>query len=449
VTVLWAAGLLLLAVLAAAGARKLRMIAAAGSGYKAKIACSALFVSRLPLDPNAAPEVADDAYKILRLFRARADLERRTVTASLLGLGPGARTAVYRDGTGATLVAPGAEPRPVVVPAPAKAAPLPRGGPAPSALEALLDESLTEVSPSRLRRTRALVILKDGRLVAERYAPGYSPETPLNGWSMGKSVLGALIGAAVGRGALALDQKGLLPQWRGAGDPRAAISLEDLLRMRGGLRFAEKYADPASEVVQMLFARDDAGAFAASCPLAHPPGTRWQYSSGTTNILSLILRLALGDAEYHAFPRRALFDPLGMETALMEPDASGTFVGSSFTFACARDWARFGQLFMQDGVWEGRRLLPEGWVRFSTMPTPQAPDARYGAHWWLKLQKELGGETPEAARIPPDAFHALGHEGQCLTVIPSRGLVAVRLGMSIYIDAWNHAAFLARLLDAL
>jgi CubicO group peptidase (beta-lactamase class C family) len=262
---------------------------------------------------------------------------------------------------------------------------------------------------------------------------------------MTKSVLGALVGVATGRGALRLDQTALLKEWH---DTRAGISLHDLLRMRSGLRFAEKYANPASDVVQMLFALDDAAGYAASRPLAHPPGTHWQYSSGTTNILSLVLKRALG-AGYHAFPRHALFDPLGMDSAIFETDAAGTFIGSSFLFATARDWARFGQLFLQDGVWNGARLLPEGWVRLSTTPTPQAPPGLYGAHWWLALQKELGGGTPDAARIPTDAFHALGHEGQCLTVIPSRGLVVVRLGLSIHIDAWNHAAFLTRLLDTL
>jgi hypothetical protein len=137
-----------------------------------------------------------------------------------------------------------------------------------------------------------------------------------------------------------------------------------------------------------------------------------------------------------------------MSSAVFEQDASGTFVGSSFVFATARDWARFGLFHLQDGVWDGHRLLPEGWVKLVTTPTPQAPHGRYGAHWWLKLSKELGGETPAAEKIPADAFHALGHEGQCLSVIPSLGLVVVRLGLSIDITAWDHAAFLADLIEA-
>jgi CubicO group peptidase (beta-lactamase class C family) len=219
--------------------------------------------------------------------------------------------------------------------------------------------------------------------------------------------------------------------------------------MRSGLRFSEVYSDLSSDVIEMLFNRSDTAAYAADQPLSFQPGTTWSYSSGTTNILSALARGAVGDAAYVGWPRRVLFDPLGMNSAIMEPDASGTFVGSSFMLATARDWARFGQLYLQDGLWDGRPILPEGWVRFSTSPTPQSPEGIYGAHWWLKLQPELGGGTAAAARIAPDAFFAIGHEGQTLTVIPSLRLVVVRLGLSIYIDAWNHAAFLADLQDAL
>ena len=199
----------------------------------------------------------------------------------------------------------------------------------------------------------------------------------------------------------------------------------------------------------MLFNQPDAAAYAASLPLQCPVGSTWSYSSGTTNILSAIVRGRVGDAGYFEWPRRALFAPLGMHSAIMEPDASGTFVCSSFMLATARDWARFGQLYLQDGIWNGRRILPEGWVRFSTTPTPQSPGGIFGAHWWLGLRAELGGDSPAAARIPADAFFAVGHEGQVITVIPSRTTVVVRLGLSIYIDAWNHAGFIADVLDAI
>jgi len=430
----------------------LRGAASVGAAYKAKALCSALFVSGLELDVEKADEVAAEAYRAMRLFPARVDRGAKTVTVSRRGFLP--RAAVHRDGYGATLALGPLAPLPLAS-APARrdaARPWPEGdAPAPEpppALARVLDAAFDERGPKR-RRTRAVVVARDGRLLAERCAPGLSAATPLNGWSMTKSLFGTLLGTLVGPGTLSLSARALLPQWSASGDPRARIALEDLLRMRSGLSFSEVYSDLGSDVNRMLFVEPDAAAFAASRPLAHPPGTHWQYASGTANILSLIARRALGDAAYAAWPRRALFDPIGMASAVFEPDSSGTFVASSFLFATARDWARLGLLMAQDGVWGGRRVLPEGWVEFLTTPTPQAPDGRYGALWWLKLSKELGGLGPAAARVPADAYHALGHEGQCLTVIPSKRLVVVRLGLSIDITAWDHAAFLADLLDAL
>lgn len=437
--------MLLLAALAAAcaavwGFQRLKRVAAVGCSYKAKILASALFVSGLETDPERAPEIADEAYRLMRLFRARVDREQKTVTVSFFGFQP--RTAAYRPGLGATLSSELLPPPPAES-APARAAELPRAE--LPALSGILDAALTEPNPDRLRRTRALVVVQDGVVLGERYAPGITAQTPLNGWSMTKSVMGALIGTLVGEEKLRLDDKRLLAQWGEPADPRREIALEDLLRMRSGLRFCEVYADPLSDVTRMLFDHPDAAGLAASCPLEAPPGSVWKYSSGTTNILSLIARRAVGEKDYLSWPRRALFKPLQMTSAVFEPDAAGTFVGSSFLFATARDWVRFGLLYARGGD----ALLPEGWAAFAASPTPQAPDGCYGAHWWLKLSTELGGDTPNAANIPADAFHALGHEGQCLTVIPSRRLVVVRLGLSIDITAWDHAAFLAELLATL
>lgn len=447
----WAAAGLCLATLAWL-THRIRRILEVGAAYKAKVLCSALFGSRLDLDPATAPEVNAEAYWLMRPFRVAVDRERRRVTASLFGLR--SRSAVWRPGLGATLEpAEGAlfeAPAPPAAGAPSTA-PWPEGdapAPAPSpGLARALERAFEEPEPAMLRRTRAVVVVHEGKLVAERYAPGIGPDTPLPGWSMAKSALSALVGAAVRDGKLSLDRRTLLEEWPPE-DPRSKLALEDLLRMRSGLKWSEDYSDPLSDVVQMLFARPAAGAFAALRPLEHPPGEAWKYSSGTTNLLSLVLRRALGEEAYGNWPWSALFAPLGMRTAVFERDGSGTFVGSSFLFAGARDWARFGQLYLQDGVWKGRRVLPEGWVRFSTTPTPLS-EGRFGAHWWLKCPKELGGETEAGRGLPSDAFYAIGHEGQTLTVIPSRRLVVVRLGLSIRIDAWDQAAFLKDVLAGL
>jgi CubicO group peptidase (beta-lactamase class C family) len=435
----------------------LRQVILVGAAYKAKVLATLIFGSKRSVDPLRADDVSADTYQLMRLFRAHVDDQAHTVTVAFLGFRP-RRVAIHRPGLGATLTSR-TEPGTLTVAQPPAAAPVSRSSDDPAAsmvwtsaggspsLDAVVARAFSEPNPRRRRRTRAVVVVKDGRIVAEQYAAGFTEATPFPGWSMTKSVFGALIGVLVGEGRLSLGDRALLPHWRD-GDPRGAITVEDLLRMRSGLAFSEVYSDFSSDVIRMLFLETDSAAYAASRPLSAPPGTVWSYASGTTNILSKVARQILGDSEYPHWPRRVLFQPLGMDSAVMEPDAAGTFVGSSFMLATARDWARFGQLYLQDGVWQGRRILPKGWVAFSTRPTPQSPGGRYGAHWWLKLQPEMGGDTPAAARIPDDAYFAVGHEGQTLTVVPSRGLVIVRLGLSIYIDAWNQAAFVADVLDA-
>src|SRR6185436_9173319 len=428
-------------------------IAAIGSAYRSKVLCTIVFGSGRSIDLQRVEDVSQDSYRFLRLFRSHVDPAARTVTTSLFGLRP--RTAIHRPGLGATLIYSGnsADLQVRVTTASLKARTTPgssadlqvrRSTPG----QRLVEAAFTEPNRKRLRRTRAIVVLRDGEIVAEQYAPGFSAATPLPGWSMTKGVLNALIGILVGEQRLALTDAALLPQWQPP-DPRAAITLEDLLRMRSGLKFSEAYANFSSDVIEMLFNQPDAARYAASQRLDFAPGTTWNYASGTSNILSTIVRHAVGEPDYWDWPRRMLFDPLGMTSAILEPDASGTFICSSFMLATARDWARFGQLFLQYGVWNGQRILPDGWVSFSTTPTAQSAGDNYGAHWWLKLQPEIGGGIRAAARIPRDAFFAIGHEAQTLTVIPSRRLVVVRLGLSIYIDSWNHAEFLAELLDAL
>jgi CubicO group peptidase (beta-lactamase class C family) len=453
--VLWADAIILIA--AASGLARLRRIASVGAGYKAKVLGSAVFVSGRDPGSVLAEDVSADKYRILRLFRADVDRQRREVTTSFLGLC--GRRAVYRPGLGVTLTRSAhfvrLEPPSLPEAAPLPQGPWPQGEPAqpvpgPEPLARVLKNAFDEPVAAHLRRTRAVVVVRDGRLLGERYAPGFGPGLRLCGWSMTKAVMNALVGILVGEKRLSIEKEALLPQWSGPGDPRARISLDDLLRMRSGLAFAEVYSDPLSDVTRMLFAAGATADFAATKTLRTQPGTTWAYASGTTNIVSRIVRNAFTRQEdYLSFPRRALFGPIGMSSALIEPDAAGDLVGSSFMYATARDWARFGLLYAQDGIWGGRRVLPEGWVAYSRTPTPQAPDGRYGAHWWLKLSKDFGGETEAARRIPADAFHALGHEGQIVTVIPSLRLVVVRLGLSVQATAWDHAAFLAQLLEAL
>jgi CubicO group peptidase (beta-lactamase class C family) len=218
-----------------------------------------------------------------------------------------------------------------------------------------------------------------------------------------------------------------------------------MLRMSSGLDFDEDSINPRGGVLYMLLRAPDVPAYAATAPLAAAPGTRWRYSSATTNLIMAAIRRVVGDAEYAALPRRALFDRIGMRSAMMETDARGTYIGSSFVYATPRDWARFGLLYVNDGEWNGDRVLPEGWVGYSRTPAPAATERQYGAHFWLKVAPN--DQQPSSSfDFPPDTFHAIGHEGQFLTIIPSRRVAIVRLGLTRHAGAWDHREFVRRVL---
>lgn len=284
------------------------------------------------------------------------------------------------------------------------------------------------------------MVVYKGRIVGEGYALGFRPDTPLIGWSMTKGIVNALIGILVKEQRLSVKNPAPVPEWQETADPRQGITLEHLLHMTTGLRFNEDPGNPLSDVTYMLLRVADTAGYAASKPLVSTPGIQWSYSSGNTNILARVIRHTLGDQEYYEFPRRALFDPLGMKSAVIETDPSGTFVGSSLMYASARDWARFGLLYLYDGIWEGERLLPEGWVRYTRTAASAAPNQKYGALFWLKVPDEYRGVN-SGASLPQDAFHAVGYEGQFVTIIPSKDLVIVRLGLTRDPKAWDHQAF--------
>lgn len=202
---------------------------------------------------------------------------------------------------------------------------------------------------------------------------------------MTKSAISALVDVLVQEGRISLDDPAPIPQWQGPGDPRRRITFDHLLRISSGLQFNEDQSDPLADGTYMLLGVPDAAAYAAAKPLVADPGERWRYSSGSTNILAYAIRRIVGESRYLDFPRRALFDRLRMASAVLETDAAGTFVGSSFMYASARDWARLGLLFLYDGVWSSQRILPEGWVASALSPAPNAPDRQYGAHVWLRI----------------------------------------------------------------
>ncbi|MEY2447842.1 MAG: hypothetical protein QOH79_1318 [Acidimicrobiaceae bacterium] len=285
----------------------------------------------------------------------------------------------------------------------------------------------------RYGTTYAVLVVHRGRLLVERYggeiphfdqpAEPVGPSTQLLSWSMSKSILHAAVGVLVGDGRLDLDSPADVPAWRAdADDPRAAITLEHLLAMRDGLDFAEDYVDAAvSDVIEMLFGRgqDDVAAYAEARPPRHAPGTHFNYSSGTSNIVAAIAGRAVGGgAALVDLLRRSIFDPIGITTADPRLDAAGTFIGSSYVCATARDFARFGLLYLRDGTWAGRRLLSEGWVDHGRRPRSVDDEGNgYGAHWWV-VDDDVG------------SFRASGYEGQAILVCPGLDLLTVRLGRS-------------------
>lgn len=277
--------------------------------------------------------------------------------------------------------------------------------------------------------TRGIVVLRDGQLIGERYAEGFDAQTPQLGWSMGKSVTSLLLGRMVLQQRIAVDDKGLRADWT---DGREDITVDQLLRMTSGLTWEETYA-LGTPITQMLYAEPDMAGYAASQPLAHQPGTYQQYSSGSTNILCGVLT-DLADAPDADLPREQLFAPLGLTSAVWEPDASGTPVCSSYLWATPRDWATIGEFALRDGVWAGERLLPEGWMKQTTTATPVArsEEKGYAGGWWVNRQAD-GSLVDEA--LPEDAFWASGHDGQRLYVVPSAGLVVARLGFSPEVES--------------
>lgn len=297
-----------------------------------------------------------------------------------------------------------------------------------------LEEAFDEPDPQRLRRTLAIVVMYDGKLVAERYAPGVRTDTPLWAHSLTKSLMSAAVGVLVREGRLRIDEPVPLAAWRTPGDAHAAITIDGLLRMDSGLPFDET-GSPLNSANRMWFLSPDMTAYAASVPPVAPPATRWAYSNLGYMVLGRIVRDASGGTAASAtrFLRRELFDPLGMRTALVETDATGTPVGAGSAYASARDWARFGQLYLDDGVVDGRRILPAGWVAYSASRTLKSG---YGAGFWTNLPTpgdvaEWGGAPWGMTELPQDMFYARGALGQFVVVIPSKRLVVARFGTTL------------------
>lgn len=397
------------------------------TGYAAKNLCSAVFVSGREVSEM---ENADLNFSFIKYTKNKVDYEEKSVTSRFLW---GKSTAIYRDGFGSTLVRDIPKEELLKTRFPKlpvnylqDTIPWPLGNILPDTATGINISSLNAITNKAIKdngyngNIYAFLVLHKGIPVAEGYKPQFSHSTRFISWSMAKSFINAIVGILVKQGKMEVNEVADIENWKN--DERNKITLNDLMHMESGLKWNEDYGN-RSDVTVMLHCEADMGRYAFEQPYEQPAGSKWYYSSGTTNIVSHLIRKELdNDSIYYSFAHSELFDKIGMPDAVMEADASGTLVGSSYLYATARDYARFGMLFMNDGVFNGERLLPEGWVSYSTTAVPES-NGTYGAFFWLNKGKKFPS-------VPEDMFSCNGHDGQFIFMIPSKELVVVILGYS-------------------
>jgi CubicO group peptidase (beta-lactamase class C family) len=398
------------------------------TGYSAKYLCSAVFIS------NRNPQDVENVelnFSFIKYVTNVINYQEKSVTSRFLW---GKSKAIFREGFGSTLLREADEGALKAIKFPGSAKAGYNQDTIAWPLGNIIPDSNTGADTIGLNRITArlmagikyhgdafgFMVLHHGIPVAEKYKAGFSAKTRFLSWSMAKSFTNALVGIMVKDGKLNVHQKANITSWEN--DDRSKITLNDLMQMQSGLLWNEDYGN-RSDVTLMLYNTSDYAAFACNKPLETPAGSHWYYSSGSSNIVSdLIRKQFISDDAYYTYPPTRLFNKTGMPHAVFETDPSGTLVGSSYLYATLRDYARFGLLYLQDGVFNGERILPEGWVKYSTTPAAQS-HGNYGALFWLNKGKYY----PSA---PEDMFCCNGHNGQRIFIIPSRNLVVVIVGYS-------------------
>lgn len=394
------------------------------SGYAAKNTASTLFIAGRTLNSVAEN---DNNVPLIKLAESSYDLTNKVASAEVFGLME--RKAICRDGLGCVLTNGDVDHRlysevPLrvqqTIPLPYPHGHLPARDTTFSRVDyGKLSRALDHVFADTVK-TRTVLVLYKGHILAERYADGFDPDTPVLGWSMTKSVLATLFGILEYQGKISMNDKADLPSWEA--DGRKEITLDHLLRMQSGLDWEEDYST-ISDVTKMLFMESNMAAVQAGKRLVAEPTEVWNYSSGTSNLLSGLLRNTFSTYQnYLNFPYKALIDKIGMHSMIIETDLAGNFVGSSYAWASTRDWARFGQLYLQKGNWNGEQIFHPAWVSYATEPTEHS-NGVYGAHFWLNAH----GKFPD---VPRDMYSANGYQGQHVFIIPSKDLVVVRTGLA-------------------
>jgi CubicO group peptidase (beta-lactamase class C family) len=456
---------LFILLLAVAGL--LWLITPIANGYTAKYLCSHTFTSKLDAE-IALEQFVKPMHLLFRGVVPEIDTVAKTVTVKYFGL-LRPRTAVWREGCGCTLLVERTadelrkkHERPSHLHTSATQDTFNALWPMGElmnrdslhdpinwdAIDHILDKEMQGPSAPGAKRntTLALVVAWKGLIIAERYAEGVDENTSLLGWSATKSITGALTGVMVKDHGLDIHAPLGRPEW--ADDVRKDITIDHLLRMESGLDFDENYT-PLAKATAMLYKSADMGEFAAARPPAAAPDQRWVYSSGSSNLLADALYARAGGtpAAMHHLAYDEFFNRLGITTAVFEHDESDALVGSSYLYMSARDWLRVCKLYMDDGVWNGERILPEGWVKYSLTPTPHAADACYGAHIWLNAAPDPADR--QMPGVPADAFMFKGFQSQWIVGIPSRELMVARLGVTHGEERWSPEEVIVEVLKVL
>jgi len=438
-------GALLLAIVG--GLYYIHLLTPVITGYAAKNLASGVFVAHRTQE---SMEQTDLNFSFIRFTSNTVDTLNKEVTSRFLWA---ESKAIYIDGFGCTLVRgfteeeirnrpytrvelPATDPDTVDWPAGDRLADTVPGNVDRQQLNSALDRAFADTTGTQ--GTFAVAVAYRNQLIAERYRDGFSEQNRFLSWSMAKSITHALAGILVRKGQLDIHQPINLPEWQH--DDRSQITLNHLMHMNAGQEWNENYGN-LSDVTLMLHKSADMARFSMQKKSVAPPDSLWLYNSGATNIVSLqIRRIIDNDADYYAFPRRELFNPLGMRSAIFETDASGTFVGSSYVYASMRDYVRFGLLYLNKGNWLGNQLLPEGWTDQAMQPAGGS-GGRYGSLFWLNRS----GDYPDA---PADLFMCRGHDGQYIYIIPSMQLVIVRTGFSKK-GQFDYNAFVSSILKSI
>lgn len=456
--------IILVLILLLVGALLYFHIPSNGAGMAAKGVCSATFVAGRNDGQDTFTEDILPASPVFTVISTNVDQEQHSVTAKFLGLFE--RRASLLNDRGCVL---DEDPQPSSVPYtpppvdpaqwPAGDASLPAAELAAAApkLDTVLDQAMQGAGDPNGVNARGVAIVQDGKLLATRHPQGFPAGTALHGWSMTKTVAAMLFYKRASEVGLSLQTPvidafpaGRAPAWVAdwRNDDRKNITVADLAFMRSGLDISESY-QPWGDVVQMLYGEPNMAAWAAGHSLVHQPGTFWEYTSGGSNIFSAVtMGQFASPQEYWAYSKAALFDPIGADSATLETDTSGTWVGSSFLWASVEDWARLGQLMLADGKWNGQQVLPPGWLAAASQPALPSGDGHgYGLQTWLPGDS-VGGECKAYPGVPRDTLSMDGHWGQVVAMVPSRNAVITRLGWTVNAE-FDECQFISDVLAAL